>query len=121
MQIKQLNRTEITTAIERNIIGNYWLGNYLPNEEFLAEYVGRSDICLQNRLIQHANSAKYEAFIVKPSRSIKEAFEIECREYHMLHAGLSNAIHPRMPRHYPIPCPYCDFQERISDSEKEVL
>ena len=118
MQIRQLNKTEITTAIERNIIGNYWLGNYLPNGIFLAEYVGRSDICLQKRLIQHANSGKYQAFGAKSSSSIREAFEIECREYHMLLPGLSNSIHPRIPRHYPLPCPYCNFHIRIIDSDE---
>ncbi len=113
MQKKPLNRTNVTNTIERNVVGNYWLGNYLPNGIFLAQYVGRSDKCLQKRLLNHVSKDKFEAFSFREAGSIKEAYEVECREWHMLGRRLSNVLHPRTPRHLPYPCPYCGFISRL--------
>ena len=113
MYTQPLNRTNIANAVERKHIGNYWLGKYLPNEIFQATYVGRSDTCLQRRLIKYVKDEQYDAFVLRVAISVREAYEIECREWHMISRGLNNEIHPRSPRHLPYSCPYCDFQELL--------
>ena len=118
MEAQPLIRPNIDHAIERNKVGNYWLGNYGPDGSFRANYVGRSDTCLRRRLHNHAATYKFQAFIVRKARTIKEAFEIECREWHLIGKTSrgTNAIHPRTPRHLRVyKCPYCEY-----DSSKEV-
>ena len=113
MYTQPLNRTNIANAVERKHIGNYWLGKYLPNEIFQATYVGRSDTCLQRRLMKYVNDEQYDAFVLRVAISVREAYEIECREWHMISRGLNNEIHPRSPRHLPYSCPYCDFRKLL--------
>ena len=109
MYAQPLNRTNVTHAIERRSIGNYWLGRFLHNGAFFARYVGRSDTCLQRRLLEHAADRKHDAFVVREAPTVKEAYEIECREWHMMGCErLANSIHPRVPRHLNYSCPYCN-------------
>ncbi len=115
MQAQALNRTNIANAVERKQIGNYWLGHYRSDGHFQAMYVGRSDTCLRRRLMTHSRRGRHDAFITRTTDSIREAYQIECREWHMISRGLSNEIHPRTPRHLPYSCPYCEFLSNFEE------
>ena len=108
MKATALNRKNVKHNVESRSIGNYWLGKFLDNGIFLADYVGRSDTCLQSRLLDHVGGGD-EAFIARSTESVKEAYEIECREWHMVSMDLRNEVHPRAPRHLPYTCPYCEY------------
>lgn len=96
----------IKAVIPQNIIGNYILYTF-KNGQAVPIYVGRSDIDLKNRLLQHAyaNKAEYFEFIVQ--KSSKNAFELECALFHALEKEIINKIHPDMPNGKKAKCPFC--------------
>ena len=90
--------------------GNYALGYLNKNNEFVVQYVGRSDSDVRERLLQHIGE-KYEAFKFSYATSPKAAFEKECKNYHDFggeEGKLNNKIHPDIPNDSEsCKCPYC--------------
>ena len=109
MDIHILESDTIAQNVARKLIGNYWLGDFSSDGSLYVRYIGRSDTCLRRRLKEHSGKAKYEAFVFRESEQIKEAFDIECREWHMLNSlgQLDNQIHPDSPSKLPYKCAYC--------------
>jgi len=118
MEIYKLEQSSIKESIEAKEAGNYWL--YRTNEtgESVIRYVGRSDKCLSTRLKQHNQNGIYEDFSFEVSRTfpkVRNAYDIECREYHLLKDQLDNKIHPDAPRHLPYTCKFCKLEEQLSN------
>lgn len=111
----ELNENNIEKFIPENRPGIYVLGKcYKTIYLFFSRYVGRSDDDLRNRLKQHLkeNYIHFKFLIVK---SIKEAFDYECKLYHELggeEGKLDNKIHPDRPEATNWNCPVCDYFER---------
>ena len=107
MEVHNLERETIAQIVACNLIGNYWLGNFSPNGSLIVRYIGRSLRCIRKRLFSHAYNGEFEAFIWRPAETVREAYMIECREYHLCD-NLTNKDHPNAPRHLPYSCPYCE-------------
>lgn len=91
-----------------NRIGNYMLGYIAEDGKFVPKYVGRSDHDLQGRLIKHiTDGEEYETFVFKYARTVKEAYETECRNYHNFKEQLVNERHPDRPDYFDYDCPVC--------------
>lgn len=95
----------IANHIADSFIGIYYLA-VMQNESHTIKYVGRSDINLKRRLLQHAARGAYQFFSIEETETIFEAFQLECREWHRIE-GLDNKIHPDAPSRLPYVCPYC--------------
>lgn len=88
----------INAAITRKCCGNYALG-YIEDDEFIVEYVGRSDSDVKGRLLNHIGE-DYESFKFSYATSPKDAFRKECKNYHDFggdEGKLDNKIHPDRP------------------------
>jgi hypothetical protein len=107
----ELNRNQVKHAVERKRVGYYRLGDVNDDGVFVTGYHGRSDRCLQSRLFDHVANGLFSAFQVHVTPTIREAFESECRDWHLLMHQLpvGNAVHPASPRHTNYRCPYCDI------------
>jgi len=102
-------------AIDRNIptpaTGIYYLGT-LQDGCLSVQYVGRSDTDLRRRLLQHTSEGKFTFFSFRLTKTILEAFRLECREWHRFCETL-NLIHPDAPKSLPYLCPYCNASKEI--------
>lgn len=105
IQTFSLNTSVLNTLFSDGIIGIYYLG-FVRNGKFLIRYVGRSDCDLRRRLRQHTKIGRYTHFVYIRTKTIKEAYYLECREWHRLH-NLDNDIHPDEPNYLNYSCPYC--------------
>lgn len=99
-------------TIDRNVLpgvgGNYALGLY-KDKTFHVQYIGRADMDLNARLKQLDNGG-FTHFKFSYARSVKQAYEKECRIYHEFGGGqgeLSNQRHPEKPGSMPWVCPVC--------------
>ena len=101
----ELDAEVIKNVVGRRRVGVYFLGQQL-NDELCVQYVGRSDTDLKRRLLQHARAGQYPRFAVCPTKTIWDAYRLECREWHRF-AHLFNRIHPDSPKILPYLCPYC--------------
>lgn len=98
---------------QTNRTGVYILGNNVNG--FKVGYVGRSDNCLQSRLINHNHLYNFDYFIFKYTRDIRDAFFQECQYWHTsFDAHLANVIHPASPKKSGLKCPYCQFASDIT-------
>jgi hypothetical protein len=106
-----LLKTEIIDKeIRIDTIGVYLLGVINNDGTIKPKYVGRSDNNLNKRLHDHEKE-NYPHFMYHYAGSIKDAFEMECRLYH-LYGGdadhIDNKIHPDRPKEWPyLPCTGC--------------
>ena len=121
METHALERRSIERLIEAKTIGNYWLGEYTDDGQYFVRYIGRSDKCLRKRLTDHVSVGKYVIFSFSVAHSIREGFDIECREYHLLKDQLDNIIHPDAPRHLPYRCQYCGIDSIIQSKQAELV
>ena len=110
MEFELLTSKNVRALVPKNATGVYFLANK-ENGKFVLKYVGRSDTKLRNRLLQHAKEGKYSYFSFVLTRTIFDAFRIECREYHNA-VNLDNKIHPRKPKNLDYKCPYCNLKFR---------
>jgi hypothetical protein len=106
MKTNKLSRSIIDHKVSSNTIGVYWLGKKKKGS-FDIRYVGRSDSCVKTRLMQHIETDKFTHFSFKSTKTIYEAFRLECMEWHLRADHTYNKIHPDSPRHLPYVCPYC--------------
>ena len=102
------SKDEMNACVASNKIGNYALGHENKEGKFVPEYVGRSDSDLLERLKSHIDEGdKYNSFKFCYKKTVKEAFEQECKNYHDFIDQLDNDIHPRRPVGKNYPCPVC--------------
>ena len=117
----EMDKSRIEDRVEDNKKGNYALGHHNKNDKIEVEYVGRSDHRnddgLKSRLIEHLDDDKnYDFFMFEYAKDKKEAYERECRNFHLLKKKLEEnghsckQIHPRKPdgTNYKCPVSGCD-------------
>lgn len=105
----------IRRVVEPGRPGIYILGEF-EDGQMVARYIGRSDCCLQTRLLNHNHRYECSYFIFRYASSAKEAFLMECKWWHDFSAKRSellNKIHPGAPSGQNCPCPYCHFAQGI--------
>ena len=107
-EVRTLDTESVDNDVKRDRFGNYNLGILSDDGEFIIRYVGRSDTCLNSRLKKWCGKRYYTHYAVTYPHTIKQCFEIECRDYHLLINQIDNVIHPRKPRLLEIfNCPWC--------------
>ena len=114
----------MTPDVIRSVVRKHRTGVYILGDDnggqFIFRYVGRSDRCLQTRLLTHGLLYHCSYFIFLYTDTAKEAFEVESKWWHdCKNSGINllNIIHPDSPSGMSLPCPYCQFQSGI----KEIL
>lgn len=105
MEIRNLTEDSVRAEVERRIPGSYSLGRFKKGRP-LVLYVGRSDLDLRRRLLQHARTRRFQWYTFEPTLTIFEAFRLECRGWHY-YSSIINTIHPDAPAGLPYLCPYC--------------
>jgi hypothetical protein len=107
-EVKTLETKSVDSDVKQDRFGNYNLGILSEDGEFIIRYVGRSDTCLNSRLKKWCGKRYYTHYTVTYPHTIKQCFEIECRDFHLLNNQIDNIIHPRKPRLLDIfSCPWC--------------
>ena len=114
MKFIRLTVINVKKYVPRNATGVYFLATKGSNG-FIIRYIGRSDLKLRSRLLQHAGAKKYRYFSFQITETILEAYRIECREYHNAVSFLDNKIHPRKPKNLDYKCPYCNLKLKKVD------
>jgi hypothetical protein len=105
-----LDSQSINNEVEK-AIGVYILGKNNDVKSFKPRYVGRSDNNLNKRLHDHEKE-NYTHFMYLYAGSIKDAFEMECRLFHMYGQEiiLDNKKHPDRPGQWIyLSCPVCEI------------
>ena len=120
LDIHILNSETIAQNVARTLTGNYWLGDLSSSGSLIVHYIGRSDTCLHRRLKEQAAKRQWEAFAFRPTNKfclpLKEAFDIECREYHLLKPR-DNKMHPDAPSGLTnYTCRYCELETNLSSA-----
>lgn len=114
MQAYRLHPTRVRELIPSDATGFYKLGT-ITDGSFYTEYFGRSDRGLRERLLTHCRErpemTHFEPVVTK---SIRRAFQMECREWHLRGDRMDNEIHPARPNMLAYSCPYCDLEHRIA-------
>lgn len=108
----------IRAAVQKNRPGAYILGDEVRGR-FVFKYVGRSDHCLQTRLLTHGLLYHCPYFIFSYATTAKEAFELESKWWHdciNTDVQLINRIHPDSPSGMGLTCPYCQFSHAAKES-----
>lgn len=103
---------QIRSRVEKGKIGNYALGFSATHKDtntevFHPTFVGRSDSDLQEELLTRLAKKKpwYDRFKFSYATTVREAFERECREFHLTVGGIDNEAHPQRPNGTDFPCP----------------
>lgn len=101
----------IDNEVRINSIGVYILCVINNDGTIKPRYVGRSDNDLNKRLHDHEKE-NYTHFMYLHAGSIKDAFEMECRLFHMYGQEiiLDNKKHPDRPEQWiNLSCPVCEI------------
>lgn len=97
----------IKALIPKGYKGSYIL--YSNRKQIMKPiYIGRSDTDLQRRLINHPYLNVAEYFEYYTFDSAEKAFLSETALYHYFNNELLNEIHPAIPAHSNIKCPFCN-------------
>ena len=108
----------IRSVVQKNRPGAYILGD-ANDGNFVFKYVGRSDHCLQTRLLTHELLYRLPYFVFSYTDTARQAFELESKWWHDCKNSevlLLNIIHPDSPSGERFSCPYCQFQSGIRES-----
>lgn len=102
-----LNAEAVWTALPRAARGAY----VLSRDGKHANFVGRAEDNLQERLLDHAGLDGYVYFWYTGASSAREAFQLECSLYHQFGEGmlLDNWRHPERPEGQTWHCPGCNY------------
>lgn len=98
-----LTDNEVSKRVPENVMGNYaFLQKKWLTDEYLVRYVGRSDSDLKKEIKQQMKTDRAKGcthFKYSIAKSVKEAFEKECKNYHDFGESecLYNDIHPAKP------------------------
>ena len=107
----QLNSEILRSLIPRNQLGVYMLGNRILGG-FDPIYVGRSDVCLLTRLLNHNHKEQATYVVWRFTSSPRQAFYQECCLYHTYEEqGFLNSVHPASPKESKLACPICSYTE----------
>jgi hypothetical protein len=121
-EVKTLDIETVENDVKQEQFGNYNLGVVSKKGEFIIQYVGRSDTCLNSRLKKWIGKRNYTHFTVNYPHTIKQCFEVECRDYHLLRNQIDNMIHPRKPRTLDIfSCPWCNHSIENPHVQNQLL
>lgn len=114
-----LTDDEVNKRVPENVMGNYaflqkkWLAG-----EYFVRYVGRSDSDLKKEIKQQMRTDRAKGcthFKYSIAKSVKEAFEKECRNYHDFggNTKLHNKNHPDKPDGTEYECPVegCEYNK----------
>lgn len=101
-----LDTNTITYRVPQSI-GAYALGSQ-GSKLFTVLYIGRSDVNLRDRLLQHVGE-RYTHFKFMPIYTQEDAFYKECHLYHDFgeNSLLDNKEHPARPVGTDYQCPRC--------------
>ena len=113
----------IRKEVAKGIPGVYVLGD-IEDGRFNYKYVGRSDTCLQTRLLTHDYLYEYSYFVFAYVKDSKKAFELESKWWHDCRnngIALRNQIHPDSPSNQLLYCPYCQFSYRLRQSMGDFI
>ena len=112
----------MTPDVIRSVVQKYRPGVYILGDEsdgkFIFQYVGRSDYCLQTRLLTHGLLYHCPYFVFSYTDTARDAFELESKWWHDCKNNgfhLLNIIHPDSPSGTQLSCPYCQFQRGIQE------
>lgn len=105
----------VREVVEPDQCGVYILG--IDEDGFAGMYVGRSDNCIQKRLLTHNYLYTFDYFIFRYAETQEDAFGLECQLWHVYEEGLNldNCIHPASPPHSGYICPYCHFSKHVTN------
>lgn len=110
----------MTPDVIRLVVQKHHPGVYILGDEcdghFIFKYVGRSDHCLQTRLLTHGLLYCCPYFIFAYTETARDAFELESKWWHDCKNNgvlLLNILHPDSPSGEELPCPYCQFQSQV--------
>lgn len=109
-----LDQETVNDLISKQKYGWYWLGRTFNANVPQVNYVGRSDTDLAERILK-PREHKYRFFWCRITRTVRDAFEGECRDWHAWRekgCKLDNDIHPDEPDDHKYSCPIegCDEQ-----------
>lgn len=98
----------VRAVVPPKTAGVYQLARY-DGSRLIVGYVGRSDVCLQQRLATHNLLCSFDYFWFRSERNAYQAFLSEALLWHELkgEAALLNSLHPAVPEGWELPCPYC--------------
>lgn len=103
---------QVRSTVERGRVGNYALGFSAMHGDtntrvFHPTFIGRSDTDLQEDLLSLLAKKKpwYSRFKFSYATTVKEAFEKECRDFHLAIGVIDNEKHPEPPTGTDFPCP----------------
>jgi hypothetical protein len=108
----KLTPQRVRDVVPTGATGFYRVGSYRDGR-FWPHYVGRSDTRLQSRLLDHARSQRGTHFEAVVTDTIRRAFELECRGWHLWGDRLENKVHPARPKFLGYACPYCALEEQL--------
>jgi hypothetical protein len=109
----------VSVIVPDSVKGNYAFG-YINeiNDAFVVKYVGRSDSDLKKEIKQQMKTHRAKGcthFKYSIAKSVKEAFEKECKNYHDFGESecLYNDIHPAKPAGTEYKCPVegCEYNK----------
>lgn len=118
MNAYSLAQERVRQDVTANEPGFYRLGTMVDGQ-FHPSYFGRSDTDIRRRLLEHAKKGWFTHFRIRPADSVKQAFEQECRDWHLHGEEMTNRIHPARPDGAEYGCPYCDLQNRLRDIKSD--
>lgn len=97
----------VKMLIPKGYKGSYVL--YFKKHEIVEPfYVGRSDTDLRRRLLSHPYLETADYFEYFVFDSCEKAYLSETALYHNFEFSLLNEIHPAMPAHSFLKCPFCN-------------
>lgn len=107
-----------TPEVVRLVVEPGWSGAYAlghsREDQFEIGYVGRSDTCLQSRLVTHNYLWRFDYFIFQQAANEYEAYALECEFWHSSKDQVRNLIHPGSPSGSGLACQYCGFASSVA-------
>jgi len=107
------NTETIDEKVDKVSPGNYALGRKNENGIFLIQHIGRANIDLNSKLKSWTSKSQKPLFKFRYAISAKEAFNLECENYHDFEKEGRNK-HPRRPAGTDWKCPRCEFYPTTS-------
>lgn len=109
-----LTPPRVRELVPSGATGFYQLG-VVEDGEFWPRYFGRSDRGLRSRLLTHCRErSDVTYFDPVVTRTIRRAYNLECRQWHLQGDGMENDIHPAHPKHIAYECPYCNLEQSLA-------
>lgn len=98
-----------TPSVVRAMVAPGLPGVYMLLQLDVPFYVGRSDSCVQTRLVSHPLLAAATHVAWEPCTDPLQAYRLESAWFHALRltAELTNRIHPARPSGENTTCPFC--------------